>query len=47
MIEDMNARKPGRHCQRSHLSRCERFAAFLQRSPETATAADAMPNHQM
>jgi integrase/recombinase XerD len=40
MIEDMNARKRGRHCQRSHLYSCERFAAFLQRSPETATAAD-------
>jgi site-specific recombinase XerD len=40
MIEDMNARKRGRHCQRSHLASCERFAAFLQRSPETATADD-------
>jgi site-specific recombinase XerD len=40
MIEDMNARKRGRHCQRAHLSSCERFAAFLQRSPETATADD-------
>jgi integrase/recombinase XerD len=40
MIEDMNARKRGRHCQRSHLHSCERFAAFLQRSPETATADD-------
>jgi hypothetical protein len=40
MIEDMNARKRGRHCQHSHLASCERFAAFLQRSPETATADD-------
>jgi len=40
MIEDMNARQRGRHCQRSHLYSCERFAAFLQRSPETATADD-------
>ena len=40
MIWDMNARKRGRHCQRSHLGSCERFAAFLQRSPETATADD-------
>ena len=40
MIEDMAARKLGRHCQRSHLSSCERFAAFLERSPETATADD-------
>jgi site-specific recombinase XerD len=40
MIEDMAARKLGRHSQRSHLSSCERFAAFLERSPETATADD-------
>ncbi|MCP4305514.1 MAG: tyrosine-type recombinase/integrase [bacterium] len=40
MIEDMTARKLGRHSQRSHLSSCERFAAFLDRSPETATADD-------
>jgi site-specific recombinase XerD len=40
MIEDMTARKLGRHSQRSHLSSCKRFAAFLERSPETATADD-------
>ena len=40
MIEDMAARKLGHHSQRSHLSSCERFAAFLERSPETATADD-------
>jgi site-specific recombinase XerD len=40
MVEDMAARKLGRHSQRSHLSSCERFAAFLERSPETATADD-------
>ncbi|MDH3475809.1 MAG: site-specific integrase [Rhodospirillales bacterium] len=40
MIEDMAARKLGRHSQRSHLSSCKRFAAFLDRSPETATADD-------
>ena len=40
MIEDMAARKLGRHSQRSHLSSCERFATFLERSPETATADD-------
>jgi site-specific recombinase XerD len=40
MIEDMAARKLGRHSQRSHLSSCERFADFLERSPETATADD-------
>ena len=40
MIEDMAARKLGRHSQRSHLYSCKRFAAFLKRSPETATADD-------
>jgi site-specific recombinase XerD len=40
MIEDMTARKLGRHSQRSHLSSCKRFAALLERSPETATADD-------
>ena len=38
MIEDMNARKLGAHTQRSHLSSCKRFAAYLKRSPDTATA---------
>ena len=40
MIEDMNARKLGPHAQRSHIHSCRRFAAFLKRSPETATAED-------
>src|SRR5271169_6837075 len=40
MIEDMNARKLGPHSQRSHIHSCKRFAAFLKRSPETATAED-------
>jgi len=40
MIEDMAARKLGRHSQRSHISSCRRFAAFLKRSPDTATADD-------
>ncbi len=40
MIEDMAARNLGRHSQRSHLSSCERFAAFLEGSPDTATADD-------
>jgi site-specific recombinase XerD len=40
MIEDMNARKLGPHSQRSHIASCKRFAAFLQRSPETATPDD-------
>lgn len=38
MVEDMAARKLGRYSQRSHLSSCERFATFLKRSPDTATA---------
>jgi len=40
MIEDMAARKLGPHTQRSHISSCKRFAAFLKRSPDTATADD-------
>jgi site-specific recombinase XerD len=40
MIEDMNARKLGRDTQRSHVYSCKRFAAFLKRSPDTATAED-------
>jgi integrase/recombinase XerD len=40
MIEDMTARKLGKHSQRSHIYSCKRFAAFLKRSPDTATADD-------
>src|SRR4030088_477884 len=40
MIEDMNARKLGAHSQKSHIDSCKRFAAFLKRSPDTATADD-------
>ena len=40
MIEDMDARKLGPHTQRSHIHSCRRFAAFLKRSLETATAED-------
>jgi integrase/recombinase XerD len=40
MIEDMNARKLGAHSQRSHVYSCKRFAAFLKRSPDTATPDD-------
>ena len=40
MIEDMTARKLGAHSQRSHIYSCRRFAAFLKRSPDTATAED-------
>ena len=37
-IEDMAARQLNRHTQRSHISSCKRFAAWLKRSPDTATA---------
>src|SRR6266704_5457040 len=40
MIEDMNARKLGAHSQRSHIYSCRQLAAFLKRSPDTATADD-------
>src|SRR5437763_11219460 len=37
MIEDMNARKLCAGTQRGHILSCKRFAAFLKRSPDTAT----------
>ncbi len=37
MIEDMVARKLNPHTQRSHVDSCRRFAAWLKRSPDTAT----------
>jgi integrase/recombinase XerD len=37
MIEDMAARKLNPHTQRSHICSCKRFAAWLKRSPDTAT----------
>ena len=40
MIEDMNARKLSAGTQRGHIHSCERFAAFLNRSPDTATTED-------
>src|SRR6201989_1642324 len=40
MIEDMNARKLGANSRRSHIHSCRRFAAFLKRSPDTATPDD-------
>ena len=40
MIDDIRARKLGRHCERNHIESCKRFAAFLKRSPETATPDD-------
>ena len=38
MIEDMSARKLNPHMQRIHISSCKRFAPYLKRSPDTATA---------
>ncbi len=40
MIEDMNARKLCAGTQRGHIRSCKRFAGFLERSPDTATAED-------
>jgi integrase/recombinase XerD len=37
MLEDMAARKLTWHTQRSHISSCKRFAAWLKRSPDMAT----------
>ena len=36
----MVGRNLGLHSQRNHLNSCTRFAAFLERSPDTATADD-------
>src|ERR1700736_4996828 len=40
MIEDMTSRQLGAHTQRGHIYSCKRFAAFLKRSPDTATSED-------
>lgn len=40
MIADMSARTLGPASQTSHLRACKRFAAWLRRSPDTATADD-------
>jgi integrase/recombinase XerD len=40
MIEDMNARRLCAGTQTGHIRSCKRFAAFLKRSPDTATAED-------
>lgn len=40
MIEDMTARGLARQTQRGHILACRRFAAYLKRSPDTATAED-------
>jgi len=38
MIEDMAARKLNPNTQRGHIYSCKRFATWLKRSPDTATA---------
>ena len=40
MIDDMTARQLGLPTQRFYIRSCQRFAAFLGRSPESATAED-------
>jgi integrase/recombinase XerD len=40
MIEDMNARNLCAGTQRGHILSCRRFAAFLKRSPDTASLDD-------
>jgi integrase/recombinase XerD len=40
MIEDMTARKLNPHTQHGHIQSCRRFAAWLKRSPDTATPDD-------
>jgi site-specific recombinase XerD len=40
MIEDMNARKLCTGTRKGHVRSCKQFAAFLKRSPDTATAED-------
>jgi integrase/recombinase XerD len=49
MTDDMIARNLGHHSQRSHIESCKRFAAFLGRSPDTATADEvrAFQKHLM
>src|SRR6185295_10925437 len=40
MLANMNSRKLCAHTQRGHIYSCKRLAAFLKRSPDTATAED-------
>ena len=43
MIEDMTARGLSRQTQRGHILACKRFAAYLKRSPDTATGRRCAP----
>jgi integrase/recombinase XerD len=40
MIEDMSLRNLGPRTQEAYIRGCKKLAAFLRRSPETATAED-------
>ncbi len=40
MLEDMRLRQLGRGCQTNYVRAVKKFAGFLERSPETATAED-------
>ena len=40
MIEDMTARRLSAASQKGHIRSCKRFAAFLKRSPDTASRED-------
>jgi ABC-type molybdenum transport system ATPase subunit/photorepair protein PhrA len=40
LIDDMNVRRFSRETQRNHIRDVGRFATFLRRSPDTATAED-------
>ena len=40
MIEDMSGRQLQPATQKAHIRSCRRFAAFLKRPPDTATAED-------
>ena len=40
MIEDMTVRKLNAKTQRNYIHSCKPFAAFLRRTPDTATPED-------
>ena len=40
MIEDMNLRNLAPRTQEAYIRGCKKLAAFLRRSPDTATAED-------
>src|SRR5271166_1553225 len=43
LIDDMNMRRSSRETQRNYIRDVGRFATFLGRSPDTATADDVTP----